>query len=209
MIIAVDGTAASGKGTLAKRLAEALNLAYLDTGTLYRGVAANALNQGLTSQSINPQLAENIAKKIELPAPNDASIRTPEVSEMAAIMAAMPEVRAALLDLQRNFASTPPKRYDGAILDGRDIGTVVLPSAEIKFFVDADIKIRAERRYKELINAGHKVMLPDILVSISGRDEQDRTRTHAPLKQAPDAIMVDTSTYDVDGMVEFALSHIC
>lgn len=208
MIIAIDGTAASGKGTLAKRLAQNLNLAHLDTGALYRMVAAEALTQGQTPQTITSQQAENIAKSIDLKRRDEAQIRTPEAGEMASVVAAMPEVRAVLLTLQRRFAQSPPEGRDGAVLDGRDIGTVVLPDAEFKFFVDADPAIRSERRYKELINGGHEVMLPDILASILTRDERDKTRPHAPLKAASDAIMLDTSTYDVDGMVEFALSHI-
>ncbi len=208
MIIAVDGTAASGKGTLASLLASALNLAHLDTGTLYRRVALGVIDSGINSQDITPQLIENI----DFSTDEDTRIRSPEVGEMAAIVAAIPEVRTALLNFQRSFARNPPNPFQktirGAILDGRDIATVVLPDADVKLFVDADAAIRAERRYKELINAGHKVMLPDILAALVARDERDQNREHAPLKQADDAILVDTSHLGVDAMVEFALSHI-
>ncbi|MCE2516621.1 MAG: (d)CMP kinase [Alphaproteobacteria bacterium] len=208
MIIAVDGTAASGKGTLAKRLASALNLAHLDTGALYRAVAVSALDAGFTASDISAQAAENIAQNLDLSLTESARIRTPEAGEMASVVAAVPEVRSALLNLQRQFATTPPEGRDGAILDGRDIATVVLPEAEVKFFVDARAEIRAERRHKELINAGHEVMLRDILTSLKERDHRDQNRDHAPLKPAQDSIMVDTSDVDVDGMVAFALSHI-
>lgn len=208
MIIAVDGTAASGKGTLAKRLASALNLAHLDTGALYRAVAVSALDAGYTAQDAPNQDIEIIAKNLDLAVIEDARIRSPEAGEMASVVAALPEVRSALLDLQRNVAATPPAGVDGAILDGRDIATVVLPNADAKLFVDADPEVRAQRRYKELINAGHTVMLREILASLKARDERDQQREHAPLKPAQDSIMVDTTNLDVDAMVEFALSEI-
>lgn len=208
MIIAVDGTAASGKGTLAKKLAEALNLAHLDTGALYRAVAVSALDLGLTAATITPQDAEKIAQNLDLALTESNRIRTPEAGEMASVVAVIPEVRAALLDLQRQFAVSPPRGRDGAVLDGRDIATVVLPDADVKFFVDARPEVRAERRHKELINAGHEVMLRDILASLEARDARDRNRHHAPLKPAPESIMVDTSDQDVDSMVAFALSRL-
>ena len=207
MIIAVDGTAASGKGTLAKRLAAALNLAHLDTGALYRGVGYALIKDGVSTQEITPYRAENAAKNLDFDQLDNAQLRTPEAGEMASIVAAIPEVRQALLESQRQFAHTPPQGFDGAVLDGRDIGTVVLPDADVKFFVDADLYIRADRRTKELINQGHAVMLPEIQSALAARDERDMSRKDAPLKPAEDAIMIDTSDLDVEMMVKTALSH--
>jgi len=207
MIIAVDGTAASGKGTLAKKLAEALNLVHLDTGALYRGTAVALMDRGITTDTITPQDAENAAKNLDFTALDHPKLRSPEAGEMASLVAAIPEVRRALLDGQRRFAQSPPEDFEGAILDGRDIGTVVLPDADVKFYVDADLSIRANRRYKELINSGHTVIFPDIQASLEARDHRDMTRQDAPLKPAPDAIIIDTSKMDVDLMVKTALSH--
>ena len=207
MIIAVDGTAASGKGTLAKRLAASLNLTYLDTGTLYRGVGLTLINQGISATEINPQDAEIAAKNLDLALLKDPDIRAPETGEMASVVAAIPAVRQALLDRQRDVAAHPPQGFDGAVLDGRDIGTVVLPEADIKFYVDADLSIRADRRYKELINDGHTVMLRDIQDGLKARDNRDMSRKDAPLKPAEDAIMIDTSYLDVDAMIAKALSY--
>ncbi len=207
MIIAVDGTAASGKGTLAKRLATALRLAHLDTGALYRGVGYALMAEGFSTQDITPYHAENAAKYLDFSLLDKPELRSPEAGEMASVVAAIPEVRKALLDAQRQFANTPPKGFNGAVLDGRDIGTVVLPDADVKFFVDADLTIRADRRTKELINQGHAVMLPEIQTALAARDERDMSRKQAPLKPAEDAIMIDTSDLDVEMMVKTALSH--
>jgi len=207
MIIAVDGTAASGKGTLAKRLATTLGLAHLDTGALYRGVGYALMIEGFSAQEITPYHAENAAKNLDFSLLDKPELRTPEAGEMASIVAAIPEVRQALLDAQRQFAQSPPEGFDGAVLDGRDIGTVVLPDADVKFFVDADLAIRADRRTKELINQGHAVMLPEIQTALAARDKRDMSRKQAPLKPAEDAIMIDTSDLDVEMMVKTALSH--
>ena len=126
---------------------------------------------------------------------------------MASVVAAIPAVRQALLDRQRDVAAHPPQGFDGAVLDGRDIGTVVLPEADIKFYVDAELSIRADRRYKELINDGHTVMLRDIQDGLKARDNRDMSRKDAPLKPAEDAIMIDTSNLDVDAMIAKALSY--
>ena len=134
-------------------------------------------------------------------------IRSEHVAEMASIVAAIPAVRAALLNLQRQFAAQPP-HGSGAILDGRDIGTVVLPHADIKFFIDANIDIRAERRTKELIHAGQSVMFRDVLKEMQERDSRDRSRTVAPLRPADDAITIDTSKMDADAVLALAQSHI-
>jgi len=207
MIIAVDGTAASGKGTLAKKLAQALHLAHLDTGALYRGTAVALMNLGVTPATITPEEAEKAAKNLDFTDLESPRLRSPEAGEMASLVAVIPEVRRALLDGQRQFAQNPPKDFKGAILDGRDIGTVVLPDADVKFYVDADLPVRAERRYKELINGGHKVILRDIQASLEARDHRDMSRQDAPLKPALDAIIIDTTTMDVEMMVKTALSH--
>ena len=210
MIIAVDGTAASGKGTLAKRLASHLGYGYLDTGALYRGVALSLLRSGFSAASVTENAAEAAARNLDfdLMDLDDADLRTPVVSDMAAVIAAFSGVRAAVLDFQRDFAAHWSSTSGGAILDGRDIGTVVLPNADVKFFVDADLDIRATRRHKELISRGVAVMLPSVRETLASRDEQDRNRLHAPLKAASDSIMLDTTALDVDGMVSMALTHI-
>ena len=207
MIIAIDGSAASGKGTLAKQLAEHLGLAHLDTGGLYRAVALQLLNAGQNPQNINEKQCVEFSVQLDLDLTQSPLIRSDNVAEMASIVAAIPAVRAVLLNLQRQFAAQPP-HGSGAILDGRDIGTVVLPNADIKFFIDADIDIRAERRTKELIQAGQSVMVREVLIEMQERDIRDRSRTAAPLRPADDAITIDTSTMDADAALALAQSHI-
>jgi cytidylate kinase len=207
MIIAIDGSAASGKGTLAKQLAEHLGLAHLDTGGLYRAVALQLLNAGQNPQNINEKQCVEFSVQLDLDVTQSPLIRSDNVAEMASIVAAIPAVRAVLLNLQRQFAAQPP-HGSGAILDGRDIGTVVLPNADIKFFIDADIDIRAERRTKELIQAGQSVMFRDVLTEMQVRDNRDRSRKEAPLRPADDAITIDTSKMDADAALALAQSHI-
>lgn len=207
MIIAIDGSAASGKGTLAKQLARHLGLAHLDTGGLYRAVALQLLNVGQNPQNIVEKQCVEFSLQLDLDLTQSPLIRSDNVAEMASIVAAIPAVRVALLNLQRQFAAQPP-HGSGAILDGRDIGTVVLPNADIKFFIDADIDIRAERRTKELIQAGQSVMVREVLIEMQERDIRDRSRTAAPLRPADDAITIDTSKMDADAVLALALSHI-
>ena len=206
MLIAVDGTAASGKGTLARHLAKQLNLRHLDTGSLYRGVGLSLLRAGFSNTDITPELAENAAKKLDFDLTGDAEIRTDAVGNMASVVAAMDPVRDALKSRQHDFTTDIPKGFDGAVLDGRDIGTVILPHADFKFFVDADPRIRAERRLKELQAQGAKTDIDAVLDQLVARDQRDMRRTIAPLKQADDAIFVDTGEKTVDEMVTFALS---
>ncbi len=210
MIIAVDGTAASGKGTLARRLASHFGYGYLDTGALYRSVALALLESGFSADSITETAAEAAARALDFDLVNldDAELRTPVVSDMAAAIAVFSGVRGAILDFQRNFATHWLSVAGGAILDGRDIGTVVLPDADVKFFVDADLDIRALRRHKELISRDYAVMLPSVRQTLAARDKQDKNRLHAPLVPASDSIMLDTTLLDVDGMVTMALAHI-
>ena len=207
MIIAIDGSAASGKGTLAKQLAKHLGLAQLDTGGLYRAVALQLLNAGQDPKNITEKQCVDSCLQLDLDLTQSPLIRSDNVAEMASIVAAIPAVRAALLNLQRQFAAQPP-HGGGAILDGRDIGTVVLPHADIKFFIDADIDIRAERRTKELIQAGQSVMFRDVLTEMQERDNRDRSRTVAPLRPADDAITIDTSKMDADAVLALAQSYI-
>ena len=207
MIIAIDGSAASGKGTLAKRVAAEFGYDYLDTGALYRAVALSLLNAGVNSDNITEKQAVNAASTLDLSLTKTAEIRTDKVAALASIVAAISPVRAELLALQRSFAASPPSDK-GAVLDGRDIGTIVLPNADIKFFIDADLDIRAKRRTKELLQAGQSVRLRDVVVDMKARDERDRTRSVAPLKAADDAITIDTSKTDAAVVLALALSHI-
>jgi len=207
MIIAIDGSAASGKGTLAKRVAAEFGYDYLDTGALYRAVALSLLNAGAKISNIDEKQAVNATLTLDLSLTQAAEIRTDKVAALASIVAAINPVRAELLALQRAFAAAPPSGK-GAVLDGRDIGTIVLPDADIKFFIDADLDIRAERRTKELLQAGQSAIFRDVLTDMKARDDRDRTRSVAPLKAADDAITIDTSNTDAAAVLALALSHI-
>ena len=207
MIIAIDGSAASGKGTLAKRVAAKFGYDYLDTGALYRAVALSLLNAGTDSNKIDEKQVVNVASTLNLLLTQTAEIRTDKVAALASIVAAIGPVRAELLSLQRAFAAAPPSGR-GAVLDGRDIGTIVLPDANVKFFIDADLDIRAERRTKELLQAEQSVMFRDVLEDMKARDDRDRTRSVAPLKAADDAITIDTSKMEASAVLALALSHI-
>ena len=207
MIIAVDGSAASGKGTLAKRLARHFNLAHLDTGGLYRLLALHLIRIGINAETADEQSAAEQIARLDLDLINTSAIRDDSVAGMASVIAAMPTVRAAFLVLQRSFASHPPTGH-GAVLDGRDIGSVVLPNAPFKFFVDADIKVRAERRTNELQAAGQSVMFRSVLADMQARDARDRGRSIAPLRAVEDAKLIDTSSLDADQVFAFALAYI-
>ncbi len=207
MIIAIDGSAASGKGTLAKRLAAHFGLSHLDTGALYRAVGLQLLNVGKYPENIDESQCVKSCFELDITLTTSPLIRSEKVAEMASVVAAMPAVRMALLDLQRQFAAAPPDP-NGAVLDGRDIGTTVLPNADIKFFVDADIHTRANRRTKELLQLGQSVMFQNVLTDMQERDTRDRSRSASPLRPADDAIIIDTSTMDAEAMMALALSHI-
>ena len=207
MIIAIDGSAASGKGTLAKQLAADFGYDYLDTGALYRAVALSLLNAGANSHNFDEKQVVSAVSTLDLSLTQTAEIRTDKVAALASIVAAIGPARAKLLSLQRGFAAAPPSGK-GAVLDGRDIGTVVLPDADLKFFIDADLDIRAERRTKELIQAGQSVMFRDVLEDMKARDDRDRTRSVAPLKAADDAITIDTSNMGATAVLALVLSHI-
>lgn len=202
MIIAVDGPAASGKGTLARRLASHFGLHYLDTGSLYRAVALGVLKKGANPADL--AAAEAVAAALSPPDRDDPDLRSEAVSQAASVVAAFPAVRQHVLEYQRKFASTPP----GAVLDGRDIGTVVCPDAEVKLFVTASAQVRALRRAKERTNAGENADFDAILSDIKARDARDMNRAVAPLKPAPDARLLDTSDLDIEAAFQAALRLI-
>jgi cytidylate kinase len=199
-VIAIDGPAASGKGTLARRLAEHFGFAHLDTGALYRATALLVLEQG--GDPADPVTAARAAGLVHPPLLSDPRMRGEAVSVAASIVAANPGVRRALLDLQRNFAAHPPRPAKGAILDGRDIGSIVCPAAEVKLFVTASAEERARRRAEELRQQGAAAILEDVLQDLKERDARDTERRAAPLIAAPDATVIDTTTLDADTVFE-------
>lgn len=206
MIIAIDGPAASGKGTLARRLAQRFGLAVLDTGGLYRATALRALDSG--GNPADPKVAEAAAKSVRPEDLDDPRLREERVADAASVVAAIPEVRAALLAFQRNFARHPPAGFKGAVLDGRDIGTVVCPEAEVKLFVTATAEARALRRFKELQERGVEAIYQRVLQDIEQRDDRDRQRLAAPLRKAQDAREFDTTTLDADAAFEKAVTLV-
>ena len=207
MIIAVDGSAASGKGTLAKRLAAHFNLAHLDTGSLYRCLALHLLKSGYLLEKIEEPLAAAAIRDIDLSMAGTLAIRTDEVAGMASVIAAMPMVRQNFVAFQRQFAGNRPG-HAGAILDGRDIGSVILPDADFKFFIDADLEVRADRRTRELQAKGQSVMFRDVLEDMRDRDRRDRERATAPLRVTDDAFVIDTSMMDADRVFTLAVDQI-
>jgi len=201
MIIAIDGPAASGKGTLGKLLAAHYGLRHLDTGLIYRAVAKALLDGGHRLDDITRAVAA--AKALD-PAGFTHALKSHAVGEAASITSAIPELRLALLDFQRNFAARPP----GAVLDGRDIGTVICPHADVKIFVTASAPERARRRAAELKAQGEPVDEAAVLADIIRRDERDSSRAAAPLKRAKDAALLDTTHLDIDAAVRAAVAII-
>jgi CMP/dCMP kinase len=202
LIIAIDGPAASGKGTLGKQLAARYGLRHLDTGLIYRAVAKALLDAGHKPDDKPRAIAA--AKQLDPAQFNETALKQLAIGEAASIVSAIAEVRTALLDFQRNFAATPP----GAVLDGRDIGTVIAPDADVKIFVVASPKARAYRRFLELKERGDSVNETEILADILKRDERDRSRTAAPLVRAPDAHLLDTTHLDIDAAVRAAIAIV-
>lgn len=205
-VIAVDGPAAAGKGTLARRLATHYRFAHLDTGAIYRAAAFEALQAG--TDPADPRAAEAAARRVRAAQLADPRLRGEAVGRAASVVAAIPGVRAALLALQQGFAAHPPAPARGAVLDGRDIGTVVCPGADIKIFVTARPEARAERRFKELQAAGVEAIYPRVLQDIRDRDARDRERRTAPLLPADDAFVLDTTALDADAAFAAAIAYI-
>jgi CMP/dCMP kinase len=199
-VIAIDGPAASGKGTLARRLAAHYGLPHLDTGLLYRATARALLDEGLPLD--DAVAAEAAARGLSLTDFDPERLRAREMGEASSIVAAMPGVRAALISMQRDFAARP----EGAVLDGRDIGTVICPAASVKIFVTASPEARAQRRALELAARGEDVDYADILADVRRRDARDSERGAAPLKAAGDATILDTTLLDRDEAFAAALA---
>src|ERR1700753_298235 len=202
MIIAIDGPAASGKGTLAKRLAAHYGYSHLDTGVIYRAVAHALIVRGLDLHS--EAEAIRAAQTLDPETFDNPALKSHDVGSAASIVSAIPAVRAALVEFQREFAAKPP----GAVLDGRDIGTVICPEAEVKIFVVADPKIRAHRRTLEARSRGEAADEAAILADILARDERDQNRAVAPLKPAKDAYLLDNSNLDIEGGVRAAIDIV-
>ena len=198
-IVAIDGPAASGKGTLARRLAAALDLPYLDTGLLYRATGRLVLDAG--GNPADPAQAEAAARRLKPENLNRPDLRGPEADMAASQVASIPAVRAALLDFQRGFGAA-----HGAVLDGRDIGTVIFPAAPAKLFVTASLDERARRRFLEVRAKGLDVPMEDVRREMAERDEADRTRAAAPLRPADDAVVLDTTSMDPDAAFAQALA---
>jgi cytidylate kinase len=202
MIIAIDGTTSSGKGTLAKRLAAHYGLPHLDTGLLYRAVAAAALDRGV---SLNDEAAcAALAETIDIYEFDERELRGAHVGAAASVVAAIGPVRRALFDLQHRFAT----QEGGAVLDGRDIGTVIAPEAEVKLWVDASVEERARRRFRELSGMGEKVTEEGVLAQLRERDARDAGRKDAPMKPADDAVHIDTTKLTPDEMVARAIDVV-
>ena len=202
MIIAIDGPAASGKGTLGQRLAAHYGLRHLDSGLLYRAVAKAVLDAGRPAD--DPGAAIAAAKALDPTHIDEMALKVPAVGEAASFVSAIPEVRAALVTFQRDFAAKPP----GAVLDGRDIGTVICPNADVKIFVTATPEIRARRRTAEYRTLGREIEQSTVLADILKRDERDQNRATAPLKQAQDAHLLDTTHLDIDAAIRAAIDIV-
>jgi cytidylate kinase len=202
MIIAIDGPAASGKGTLGKRLAAHYGLRHLDTGLLYRAVAQAVLNAGYRLD--DAARAAAVAQTLDPAQFDEEALKSHAAGEAASVVSAIPEVRAALFRFQQDFAAMPP----GAVLDGRDIGTVICPGADAKIFVTASAEVRARRRALEMQRQGQPADETAILADIRRRDERDTQRAIAPLRPAADAHILDTSDLDIDAVVRKAIAIV-
>jgi len=202
MIIAIDGPAASGKGTIAKQVAAIYGLHHLDTGLLYRAVAKAVLDAGHSPDDVAQATAA--AAALDPTKFDENALKAQKITEAASVVAAIPDVRQALINYQREFATRPP----GAVLDGRDIGTVIAPGADVKLFVVASPEVRAKRRTMELRARGEQADEQEVLADLVRRDERDSRRTAAPLKPAPDAHLLDTTHLGIDAAFRAAVEII-
>ena len=202
MIIAIDGPAASGKGTLAKRLARHYRLRHLDSGSIYRAVAKALLDAGHAPDDRARAVAA--AQALDPAQLDEPALKSQRIGDAASLVSAIAEVRAALVDFQRRFGRSPP----GAVIDGRDSGTVIFPDAEVKIFVTATPQMRAARRMAELQAGGAAADAADVLADILRRDERDSTRAAAPLKRAPDAYLLDSTHLDIDAAFRAAVDIV-
>jgi CMP/dCMP kinase len=202
MIIAIDGPAASGKGTLGKRLAGHYGLPHLDTGLIYRAVAKALLDAGHSPE--DRMRARAAAEALDPSRFDEAALKAQAVGAAASLVSAIPEVRSVVLAFQRDFGRAAP----GAVLDGRDIGTVIFPDADVKIFVTASPEVRARRRAAELEQAGGRIDEAEVLADIRRRDERDSTRAVAPLRAAPDAYLLDTTHLDIDAAFRAAIDIV-
>jgi CMP/dCMP kinase len=201
-VVAIDGPAGSGKGTLARRLADRFGFAHLDTGALYRATALLVLDQA--GDPADPATARAAARRVDPHLLSDSRLRGEAVSAAASMVAAIPAVRRALLDWQRNFAAHPSLPAKGTVLDGRDIGSVVCPAANVKLFITASAEERARRRVEELRQGGSAAIFEEVLHDLKERDARDTGRRVAPLTAAPDSVVIDTTALDADTVFEYA-----
>lgn len=214
MIITIDGPAGSGKGTIAAALAKKYKMAYFDTGMVYRAVGLQMVLNGndLNDEKKAAEIAANLTfpKMMSLSANKD--FRSDVGSRAASIVSAYPQVRSALLAMQKNFANNPVfadgTPADGVIYDGRDTGTVICPQADLKLYVIADLTIRAQRRCRDLNNAGHKISFEQVFSDMKARDDRDQNRSTAPLKPAPDAVTIDTSNFQLEDSLKVIIPLI-
>ncbi len=207
-VIAIDGPAASGKGTIAKKLAKTFGFAHLDTGLLYRAVGVMVLlaNKSPDDTKVATKVAKELTGENLTKLKGDPVLRLDKASIAASKVATHPGVRRALLKFQRDFAAKPPQKKKGAVLDGRDIGTVIVPQAPVKIYVTASAEARAERRFKELQKRGEKVAYKTVLAELKARDTRDESRAVAPAKPARDAVILDTTKMDADQAFAAALA---
>jgi CMP/dCMP kinase len=206
MIVAIDGPAAAGKGTLARRLAAQFDFAFLDTGLLYRATALHLIETGRGAEDL--AAAEAAARRVNAADLADPRLRGEAVAQLASAVAVIPAVRAALLQFQRDFAASPPAGKAGAVLDGRDIGTVVCPAAAAKVYVTASQEERARRRAKELRESGVEAIYGAVLQDMQDRDARDSQRRTAPLRPADDAFVLDTTDLDADAAFAAARDYV-
>ena len=200
--IAIDGTAASGKGTLSKAIAQHFGFSYLDTGLIYRAVSEVALRRG--NGELYDSVAIEIARSFKREYLELNNLRSEEAGNNASRIASIPEIRLELIKFQREFAS----KGEGAVLDGRDIGTVILPNADLKIFITADLNIRAERRYQDFLKSHISITLEQVLADLSERDNRDRNRQHAPLKISSNAHLIDTSELSIETAIAHAIGLV-